>query len=362
MKFMQILYPGLGGTSTVAFSIIDSQKKVNKKIKNDLIFYGVEKLTKNNLEYCKKNKINFSFFKKKNLISDNFKIYKKIKLIKPDIILSHSNSLFGLIFYKIINKKKFFCIDHTPDKTKTIKNWLNLILFSFFSNGIISVSEIKKNSLVSKFYNFFNIKYSVIRNGVNTDKFKRKIKILNRNKIYIGMAARFVDDKKQSLLINSIIQNKHFFKKNNFSLNLAGSGKNKKLLEYEVKKNKISNLIKFQGNLNETQLIKWFQNIDIYIHLSKAETTSTAILQALSMTNPVFASNNDGNIQLKKYTKVKNFYLIKNNDSSILNTLKFILKNRNMLKKVPIKYRKKYMNKISSNNLFNQYLNFINYN
>ena len=174
MKFMQILYPGLGGTSTVAFSIIDSQKKVKKKIKNDLIFYGVEKLTKNNLEYCKKNKINFSFFKKKNLISDNFKIYKKIKLIKPDIILSHSNSIFGLIFYKIINKKIFFCIDHTPDKTKTMKNWLNLILFSFFSNGIISVSQIKRNSLVSKFYNFFNIKYSVIRNGIDTDKFKEK--------------------------------------------------------------------------------------------------------------------------------------------------------------------------------------------
>ena len=57
MKFMQLLYPGLGGTSTVAFSIIDSQKKNSSKINNYFIFYGIEKLTKNNKEICFKKKL-----------------------------------------------------------------------------------------------------------------------------------------------------------------------------------------------------------------------------------------------------------------------------------------------------------------
>ena len=38
MKFMQILYPGLGGTSTVAFAIVNSQKKTSLKIKKELEF------------------------------------------------------------------------------------------------------------------------------------------------------------------------------------------------------------------------------------------------------------------------------------------------------------------------------------
>ena len=63
MKLLQILYPGLGGTSTVAFSIIDDlKKKNNSSINNFFIFYGVERLTKNNLQNCKKKKINFFFF------------------------------------------------------------------------------------------------------------------------------------------------------------------------------------------------------------------------------------------------------------------------------------------------------------
>ena len=54
MKLLQILYPGLGGTSTVAFSIIDDlKKKNNSSINNFFIFYGVERLTKNNeSKYC----------------------------------------------------------------------------------------------------------------------------------------------------------------------------------------------------------------------------------------------------------------------------------------------------------------------
>ena len=358
MKFMQLLYPGLGGTSTVAFSIIDSQKKNSSKINNYFIFYGIEKLTKNNKEICFKKKIDFLFFLKKNYINDNLKIYKKIKLIKPDLIISHSNSLLALILYKILCKKKFYCVDHTPDNTKTFKNWINLFMFSFFSNGVILVSKLKKDSLSYKFFNFFNIKYKVILNGIDTVKFQRYRKILINRKTTIGMAARFVDDKKQSLIINTFIKNKIYFEKHGFIFKFAGDGNNLNFLKKVVKLNKLNHLIKFQGNLNEKKLIQWFQGIDIYFHLSKGEQTSTAILQALSMSNPIFASKIYGNIQLKNFIGSKNFFLIENDDKSIIKSFNYINKNKILLKKLSLNIKKDYNHRISSKNLFKKYITF----
>ena len=55
--------------------------------------------------------------------------------------------------------------------------------------------------------------------------------------------------------------------------------------------------------LNE-KLISWFKKLQIYLHLSKDETTSTSILQAMSMSLPIIASNVGGNKNfLKNLTK-----------------------------------------------------------
>ena len=34
-----------------------------------------------------------------------------------------------------------------------------------------------------------------------------------------------------------------------------------------MRENNLSKLVKFKGNLKEKDLIKWFENIDIYFHL-----------------------------------------------------------------------------------------------
>ena len=44
MKIIQIVYSGLGGNSSVAFSLVEGQ--LNKKYKNIFIFTGIEKSSK----------------------------------------------------------------------------------------------------------------------------------------------------------------------------------------------------------------------------------------------------------------------------------------------------------------------------
>ena len=124
--------------------------------------------------------------------------------------------------------------------------------------------------------------------------------ILKSKKIKIGMAARFVNEKKQLLIIDTFIKNKIFFviKYTNFFCWIRNIIKS---IKKKVKENNLTRNIKFEGNLTENKLINWFNKIDVYFHLSEAETTSTAILQALSNSLPVFASKVQGNIQVSKY-------------------------------------------------------------
>ena len=55
MKILQIVYSGLGGNSSVAFSIVEGQSK--GKYKNHFIFTGIEKIKKNYINKCKTLKI-----------------------------------------------------------------------------------------------------------------------------------------------------------------------------------------------------------------------------------------------------------------------------------------------------------------
>ena len=360
MKLLQLLYPGLGGTSTVAFSIADGLKKNNRiKVQNFFIFYGVEKLIKNNSQNCKKKNISFFSFLKSNFIMDNYKIYLKIRSINPDYIISHSNSFLSLMILKLFHNKNFYCVDHTPDKVRTLKGWINLFLFATFSNGMIYVAKRKKNSFIFSILKVLNSKFKIIRNGIDTNKFNRKKKILQKKKIIIGMAGRFVKEKKQSLIIDAIIKNEIYFRKNNIEISFAGSGLFLNFLKMRVKKNNVSNLIKFKGNLNEKDLIKWFANIDIYFHLSDAETTSTAILQALSSSLPVFASNVDGNIQLSEFIGKKYIKLINNNEKSVKKSIISVINNRKYFINVSKFMRKNIYNKISLNNISKNYLELI---
>ena len=50
----------------------------------------------------------------------------------------------------------------------------------------------------------------------------------------------------------------------------------------------------FDGFLSEDELIL-YKKMKIYLHLSKDETTSTSILQAMSLSLPIIASNIGGN-------------------------------------------------------------------
>tara|TARA_B100001250_G_C19568114_1_gene686434 strand:+ start:229 stop:777 length:549 start_codon:yes stop_codon:yes gene_type:complete len=148
---------------------------------------------------------------------------------------------------------------------------------------------------------------------------------------YIGMAARMVPDKLHNMLIDVIFSNKSFFINNKIRILFAGDGLLLKSHKEKVRYKKLQNIIIFNGKLKEDDLIKWFRKLDIYVHLSKDETTSTSILQAMSMSLPVIASNIGGNKNLiKSINSINNIVLVNNETSKVYKKIKYLMLNKRL--------------------------------
>jgi hypothetical protein len=173
MKIMQIVYPGLGGNSAVAFSLVEGQRK-NKKINNFFLFCGVEKLIKNYQNKCSILNIQYFYLKKNKYKINTKKIFEIVKKKKPDVIIVHDYNLLPFFIYSLITNIKLIYVHHTPDKTKKIIDWIGYFFNSIFAYKIVLVSKRNKNDFMFKLNRiFFLQKINIIENGINTSKFKR---------------------------------------------------------------------------------------------------------------------------------------------------------------------------------------------
>jgi len=170
---MQIVYPGLGGNSAVAFSFVEGQKN-KKKISNFFLFSGVEKLIKSYKNKCIKLNIQFFYLKKIRYKINIRKIIQIVKSKKPEVIIIHDYNMIPFYIYSFFVSTKLIYVHHTPDKTKSIIDWFAYIFNSFLADKIVLVSKRSKNDLMFKLNSiFFCKKVSIIENGINTKKFKK---------------------------------------------------------------------------------------------------------------------------------------------------------------------------------------------
>lgn len=173
MKLMQIVYPGLGGSGAVAFSLVEGQSK-KRELKNFFLFYGVEKLLREYTLKCINLKIEYLYIKKKKNQIVIKKIFNFLKKKKPDTIVIHDNNLIPFYLYSLFEKSKLIYVHHTPDKTKTKIDWIMYILNSFMADKIVLVSKRNNEDLIVKINNIlFSKKINFIENGINIKKFKK---------------------------------------------------------------------------------------------------------------------------------------------------------------------------------------------
>ena len=65
-----------------------------------------------------------------------------------------------------------------------------------------------------------------------------------------------------------------------------------------AKKYRVENRVKFLGQVPHKEVLKWLDNIDIYIHPSYTEGLCRSIIEAMSRACPIICSDVGGNYEL----------------------------------------------------------------
>ena len=108
MRLLHVIYSGLGGQGEFLFPLIQNLRK-NSRIKNIIIFYGVENLLPSYRSFCRKNNIEFYYIKSSYLFSGVKYIYI-LNRIKPNLILIHTSVILKSIFFYYLRKTKLIIL------------------------------------------------------------------------------------------------------------------------------------------------------------------------------------------------------------------------------------------------------------
>lgn len=297
LKIAQILYSGLGGHGSVAFSILEGIK--SNAYMFIFGFLGIEPLLDAYKNNCKKSGIKYKYFK----AIAGYPFYSWPKIViwlykeRPDAIILHSvSAIIPVLAYTKITKTPLIFVEHQANSLKKSSAWKISKLGMKFADKIVYLTESYKHEMELAMPNsFISKKVSIIPNGIDTQRFiPSKNSILENKKINIGMAARFTSMRRQDILVESLKQLKENYPHFDWHLTLAGDGETFKDIAKLIQDKNLHDNISLHGNLDEQELIHWFQKLDIYVHATEGETLSTSMLQAMACGLPIVASDVPG--------------------------------------------------------------------
>jgi len=298
--------------------------------------------------------------KSNSFIKRLIEIQKTINSFKPDIVYTWGNleSLFILILSKF-NKFKFIngSIRHGI-RLKKKSHFYRMIILHLSPNIVAnSKAGLKAN----------NIKHGyVLYNGIDerfdlecdeTEKKRKQKSILGRIFDFpvICSVANLVPYKDYYTVLNvlKVIKEKGF----QFFYIIIGDGPLKKDIETKIKKYQLENNVIIVGGISNVE--DYLSISDIFIHSSKGEGCSNAILEAMYMRLPIIATNTGGTSEI---VDKKNSLLFEYGDLNMLNKhLTNLLTDKKLINKMSKASYRIVKEKFTIDKMIGNYESYINH-
>jgi glycosyltransferase involved in cell wall biosynthesis len=298
LRVAQFLYSGLGGHGSVVFSLLNAD--IHKQWHPLLGFVGIEPVSAPYINTCVANGVAYKYFEA--TVGKPWRTWLSIvqwlNSCRPDTILIHSVSLLlPCLLHSYLRGIPLVAIEHQANALKHRREWVFSYLAMLLADKVVLLTPSYKQELKERLgWWFRESKVQVIPNGIDTVRFKPQSRLVNRGELSIrmGMASRFIPGKRQDVLVAMMTELRQREPSIDWQLSLAGDGASRACIEKMVKKSNLDDCINLPGQLDEPELINWYQSLDIYIHASEGETLSTAILQAMASGLPIVASDVPG--------------------------------------------------------------------
>ena len=353
-KVIQTLYSGLGGHGNVVFSLLETD--FGQKYSNVLVFFGVEPTLPDYIEKTNRLNINsYNIRKKPHRYIESLNAFRAIiDKEKPDKIIIHNSELIiSAVSYKKKNSDcQLIYVEHEPNHTKNLKDKFLSKYALKQSDTVVCLNEGYKKQLLSRYKAKSSI--MVIPNGVNIDTFLQKNNSTGVKTI--GMAARLTSTKEHKILLHAF--SKVLIRYPNLKLKIAGDGPLKsQLLDYATNLN-INESVDFVGLLKESEMIDFYQGLDLYVHATKSETLSTSILQAMAAALPVITSDIVNNTYLIEQGKDGLLY-VQGDTDNLVSQITFCITEYDSVKKYGILAQDKVISQYSNQTMSRSYQNIL---
>jgi glycosyltransferase involved in cell wall biosynthesis len=224
-----------------------------------------------------------------------FRFLPKLKLIlkrfKPDILHAHYASSYGLIG-ALSNYRPFIVSVWGSDIYSFPKEGLlkrKILQFVLKKSDVICSTSW---AMAGEMSLYTSKKAHVIPFGVDTDRFRRKV-VQRSTPIVFGTVKALENVYGIDRLLISFAKFLHLTKSDAVLL-LYGSGREEDNLKILARNLGIAESVSFKGFVSGDDLITAYQNIDVFIALSRSESFGVAVLEASSMGIPVITSNVGG--------------------------------------------------------------------
>lgn len=284
---------------------------------------------------------------------------KLIKKTKPNVIYTWGNleSIFTILLspfhtFKFING--------------SIRHGIRSLKFShYFRSVILHLSQnVVSNSYAGLKANNLN-KGQVLYNGIDDkfiwklskqEKIKKKKKVLNieQNIPVIISVANLVPYKDYYSVLKALklIKDEGY----KFHYLILGDGPLRKNIEQKIKEFDLSKNAKIIGTVENVH--EYLQLSDIFIHSSKGEGCSNAILESMAVGLPIIASKTGGTPEI--VTEENGFLFEYKNFYQLFKALEWCFENYDDCKKMGYNSNKKIKDKFSVNSMIQKYYRIIN--
>jgi glycosyltransferase involved in cell wall biosynthesis len=294
MMVVQILYSGLGGHGSVAFSL-EAAASERAAWETSLVFLGIEPVLPEYEHLCRQRALAWRYVASRQGAPWRSwaGLYRALVQLRPQAIVLHSvKTILPCWLYALPRGVPIIAVEHQNNALKTpAERRLSSALMSL-ANAVVVLTPDYRNDLQALVGRHWRAdKVHVIPNGIDTRAFAPAPEApRQRHPLRVGMASRFSAIKRHDLLLGAMALLQAQDGPGAWRLSLAGEGETRAAVWQQANALGVQDAVELPGYLGEADLCRWFASLDVYAHASEGESLSTSLLQAMAKGLPIFGS------------------------------------------------------------------------
>jgi glycosyltransferase involved in cell wall biosynthesis len=300
MKVLQILYSGLGGHGSVAFSLQAAASAGDRPGWRDaMVFLGIEPLLPEYRSLCERRAIPHHYVRARAGAPWRSwpGLLTALREAAPDAIILHSvKTILPCWLYARARGIPLIAVEHQANALKTRSEWVASRLLMRLADAVVVLTPAYRDTLRARLGKAWREdKVQVIPNGIDTDAFAptdaSDAAGGRDGPVTIGMASRLAGNKRHEVLVEAMALLRDEGRAGGWRLTLAGDGETREAIAAQVTAAGLDDVVTLPGYLGAAALRDWFGTLDLYVHATDGETLSTSILQAMAMELPIVGSD-----------------------------------------------------------------------